>query len=139
MMLSARTTPTAWERVQSLVLTAVALVVGVCAVYVTFLRDKTPQPRLYEDWESALPSSHLLAGDSAAPVKILVLTDLQCPACRAFHSVVERFQGEHARQVSVWYLQHPLSYHASAMAAAQAAGPRPGLGSSAPRPSGQPP
>jgi len=118
---SARNTPTAWERTQSLLLTGIALAIGVCAVYVTFLRDGTPQPRHYKGWEAALPASHWLVGDSGAPVKVLVLTDLQCPACRAFHSSVERLESEHQGEVSVWYLQHPLSYHLAAMPAARAA------------------
>lgn len=54
-------------------------------------------------------------------MKVLVLTDLECPACRAFHSTLGELQRDHPGMTSIWYLQHPLTYHRAALPAARAA------------------
>jgi protein-disulfide isomerase len=54
-------------------------------------------------------------------VTIIVLTDLECPACAGFHATVEEVLDERPDDVRVVYVDHPLQYHRFALQAARGA------------------
>lgn len=111
---------TVTERIQGVVVTVVAVLVGLSAVYTTFVRDRVPQPRRVELLEAIPADARLVMGAPTDSIHLVVLTDFECPACRAFHSTVKRLLAERSG-VSLWYLHHPLPYHQHAMTAARVA------------------
>jgi len=60
-------------------------------------------------------------GDSTAPVTIVELADLQCPACAGFHPKLKAILKELPHTVSALYVPYPMSYHKQAKPAAYAA------------------
>lgn len=74
-----------------------------------------------EDWERALSLGIHVAGSPTAPVKVVALMDLQCPACRGFHEVALELTSDDPRRVEILYGHYPLSYHPQALAAARIA------------------
>ncbi len=72
-------------------------------------------------WSSALAKGHQVAGDSTSPATLLVLTDLECPACRGFHTQTLRpLIAKYPRDLRVIYAHYPLAYHKHALPAARA-------------------
>jgi protein-disulfide isomerase len=64
---------------------------------------------------------HTIGGDDEAPVKLIALMDLQCPACRAHHPTLTKLADTRPTDVQVIYVHFPLSYHEHARAAARVA------------------
>jgi protein-disulfide isomerase len=61
-------------------------------------------------------------GDAAAPVTMVVFTDLQCPFCSKLHEVVGELVTQYgSKKLRVVYKHQPLSMHKDARAAAEAA------------------
>lgn len=118
------------EDAMSTVLTIAAVAIAAVAIWRLLAPAPAPlemageasvEPEYYEDWTSLIQSG-VLVGDSAAPVKIIVFVDLQCPSCGHFHrttlhDVKERFDGD----VAVVLIHYPLPGHPFAQQAARAA------------------
>lgn len=79
---------------------------------------RRPKLKHVEDWHAILPAAQQLAGSSNAPVDLVVLTDYQCPACRAYHRLLMDVVDRRSGDVRAWYVHHPLNYHEQAMSAA---------------------
>lgn len=60
-------------------------------------------------------------GDAHAPVTIVAFTDYQCPSCAAMHPALERLVKENPGKVRLVARDFPLSQHAEAFKAAEAA------------------
>lgn len=60
-------------------------------------------------------------GRADAPVTIVAFTDYQCPSCAAVHPVLERLAKEYGEKVRLVTRDFPLSQHAEAFKAAEAA------------------
>jgi protein-disulfide isomerase len=60
-------------------------------------------------------------GSANAPVTIVEFTDYQCPSCAAMHPVLEDVVSSYANKVSLVVRDFPLSMHANARKAAEAA------------------
>jgi protein-disulfide isomerase len=60
-------------------------------------------------------------GDAAAPVTVVVFTDFQCPSCAAMHPVIEEILKSYGNRVRLVVRDFPLSMHAQARKAAEAA------------------
>jgi len=60
-------------------------------------------------------------GDAKAPVTIVAFTDYQCPSCAAVHPELERLVKEYGDRVRLVTRDFPLSQHAEAFKAAEAA------------------
>jgi protein-disulfide isomerase len=60
-------------------------------------------------------------GQAAAPVTVVEFTDFQCPACAAMHPVLEEVLKTYGNKVRFVVRDFPLSMHANARKAAQAA------------------
>lgn len=112
------------ERVQSAALTIVAVAIGVSVIYKSFFSGSAGpdyDPVYVDSWETAVPIARHVGGTPNAPVQIVVLTDLECPACRAFHTTVSEVAIRRSQDVQVLYVHHPLSYHRHALPGARAA------------------
>lgn len=60
-------------------------------------------------------------GDASAPVTVVVFTDYQCPACAAMHPIIEEAVKPYGNRVRLVLRDYPLSMHAQARKAAEAA------------------
>jgi protein-disulfide isomerase len=60
-------------------------------------------------------------GDPNAPVTIVEFTDFQCPACAAMHPVIEEAMNTYGSKLRLVIRDFPLSIHAQARKAAEAA------------------
>lgn len=114
------------EAIASYVLTVMAVVIGGTLVYRTFFARpvgfEEAVPAMVEDWREGATASRIpYAGSGSEPVEILVVADLECPACRAFHANLKSVLQSRGKDVQVAYVHYPLSYHRSAMAAARGA------------------
>jgi protein-disulfide isomerase len=73
-------------------------------------------------WPEAVALGREIAGNAGAENTMVVFGDLQCPACRGFHTgTLARVIAEHPSDLRVMFIRFPLSYHRFAMPAAQAA------------------
>jgi protein-disulfide isomerase len=61
-------------------------------------------------------------GDPKAPVTIVMFTDFQCPTCAFMHPIVEEALREYGTRVRLVVRDFPLTMHANARKAAEAAG-----------------
>lgn len=77
-------------------------------------------PVFLNSWKQGLPLG-IEVGNSASPVKILVLADLECPACRNLHSTLQRVLKARPSRASVVYISFPLPQHRFALSAARGA------------------
>jgi len=114
------------DKLTSGVVAVAAVVVAASVVYRVFLEEnagpsETRSPEYVRDWESVLEAGIPLGGDTTAPITVVTFTDLECPACRAFHETLTALLGQRPRDVYVTYLGYPLDYHRFARAAAHAA------------------
>ena len=60
-------------------------------------------------------------GDATAPVTVVAFTDFQCPACAAMHPVIDEVLKSFGNKVRLVVRDFPLSMHADARKAAEAA------------------
>jgi len=81
----------------------------------TFL--SAPTAPVYKIATEGQPSK----GNPAASVTVVEFTDFQCPSCAAAQPVLERIAAEYADRVHVVVRDYPLSQHADAQKAAEAA------------------
>ncbi len=115
-----------WERAASVLLTAAAVVMAISIGYRAFGPGGLRQPtgRFAVDsvpsWRAALPVGKR-DGPADAPVTIVELADLECPACRAFQSTLDQIRRQYRSQVAVVWVHFPLAYHHFALSAARAA------------------
>jgi protein-disulfide isomerase len=81
----------------------------------TFLT--APEPPRFDISTDDQPSK----GNPNAPVTVVEFTDFQCPSCAQTHPVVERLAAEMGDRVRVVLRDFPLTMHADAFKAAEAA------------------
>ncbi|MBW7933668.1 MAG: thioredoxin domain-containing protein [Gemmatimonadaceae bacterium] len=73
-----------------------------------------------KDWQDAGPNGHTL-GDPAAKLRIIVLSDLECPACGRLDRIARSVRRRYAKEVAVVFVHFPLQLHRFALPAARAA------------------
>ncbi|MGH7470058.1 MAG: DsbA family protein [Longimicrobiales bacterium] len=83
--------------------------------------ESNPPPEFVSFWREALPAGIHLGGNPDAQIKLVILSDLECPACRSFHATMKDVLEGHADNVNALYVSYTLSYHRFASAAARAA------------------
>jgi protein-disulfide isomerase len=71
-------------------------------------------------WRNALQFG-IPVGDTGAPVKIVVLSDLECPFCAAFERTMQALLRRRPNDVEMVFVHFPLPMHPFAAAAARAA------------------
>lgn len=115
------------ERMMSATLTFAVVVMAVAIAYRTFA------PREFQlggggvalsldsisSWEDALPIG-FREGRPDAPVTLVELGDLECPACRDFQSTLATIRRKYSKQLALIFVNFPLSQHRFAMGAARA-------------------
>ena len=104
-----------------------AVAIAVSVVHRTFFAESTasaasaaPAPVFLDSWKDALPLG-IGVGTPDAPVKIVVLADLECPACRGLHASLDTVLRERPARASIVYVSFPLAQHRFAMNAARGA------------------
>ncbi|MGH7462999.1 MAG: DsbA family protein, partial [Longimicrobiales bacterium] len=101
-----------------------ALTLAASVVYRTWFAESRPPargPAFVTFWKDVLPASISMGGDTAAPIKMIVLTDLECPACRAYHQTIRETLSARPRDVQILYVSYPLEQHRFALGAARGA------------------
>lgn len=77
--------------------------------------------------ESSIPlpnqivSTDWVRGNASSTVTLVEYSDFQCPACAAYFPIVERIFAESSTSIRFVYRHFPLSQHANAIPASQAA------------------
>lgn len=69
---------------------------------------------------SVSPTDHIRGNIEAGNV-LIEYSDLQCPACQAYHPLIEKLTAEYPEEIAVVYRHFPLSQHKNAEPAAYAA------------------
>jgi protein-disulfide isomerase len=82
-------------------------------VPISITRDKS--------WQDGMPFSTQLAGNADAPVTLMELTDLQCPACKGFEKTLNEVAAERPNDLRIVTVNFPLEQHEFAKPAAYAA------------------
>ena len=83
--------------------------------------DAEAEPRYVADWKDALPIS-ILDGRPDAPMTVVVLSDLECPACARFSRTLDDLRRKHPDDVTIAFVHWPLErIHRFALPAARAA------------------
>lgn len=115
------------EDALSTFLAIAAVAVAVSVVWRTFFQTDAAQPQpdrlrpqFVKSWRDALPIG-IQVGDTSAPVTVVELADLECPACRGFYSTLQKVLDEHPHQASLVYVSYPLQMHRFALSAARGA------------------
>ncbi len=81
---------------------------------------QTPPPEKVPEWLGILASGRVVAGGDSAKVKLVVLTDFECPACRVLHERMREWVIAYPDELQVIYVHHPLRYHRLGLLAARA-------------------
>lgn len=79
----------------------------------------TPRVTEVDGWNEATSLGRTLSGGSA-PVTLLEIVDLECPACAGYSSTLDEVTKLHPDKVKLMYLAFPLPMHKHAMPAARA-------------------
>jgi protein-disulfide isomerase len=77
-------------------------------------------PAFVKDWQDLIKVGTLI-GDSAAPVKIIEFSDIECPGCKMFFERTNALPISLRSKVAVVFVHFPLSMHRFATPAARAA------------------
>lgn len=116
-----------FDRFLSITLTAASVTLAATLVYRTVREPDRPGTNLVDraatkhaDWEALIEQGITIHGDSTARLTLLEFADLECPACREFHKVMNDFIADNGSRVRVVYLAFPLPSHRFAMPAARA-------------------
>jgi protein-disulfide isomerase len=87
---------------------------GAASIQVFLVAPESPVFSIATDNQPSL-------GNANAPVTIVAFTDYQCPSCAALHPELERLVQEYGDKVRLVTRDFPLSQHAEALKAAEAA------------------
>ncbi len=70
---------------------------------------------------NAVSASDWIRGDKESKVVLVEYSDFQCPACKIFYAFLRQIEVKYGTKIELVYRNFPLSQHANAMLAAQAA------------------
>ncbi|MBK8248383.1 MAG: thioredoxin domain-containing protein [Gemmatimonadetes bacterium] len=71
-------------------------------------------------WQEIVPYTLPLGGTPGAPVVIVEFTDLECPACRGYHEVLDEVLARRGADMVLRYAAFPLKMHRFGLSAARA-------------------
>ncbi|HJQ12591.1 MAG TPA: thioredoxin domain-containing protein [Gemmatimonadaceae bacterium] len=114
-----------FDRVLSSLLTLAAIAVAAVLVKREFFSRGTTgsidePPQYVPSWTASFESGHK-SGEPNAPVRILELSDFECPFCRRFDSTLKVTEIRFPHSVQVSFVHFPLPMHRFAVPAARAA------------------
>jgi len=107
-----------WNKMDLGILLPLLIILGGLAVIGTKFRPATRRTTI-DNWEQYFDRRNMV-GRPDAPVSIVVFTDLQCPACRQFHTNLTQLL-DSIDDVRLSYRHFPLANHNWALNAAIAA------------------
>lgn len=114
-----------YDKLFSVVLMVAVLAIAAAAVNQSFFANHPhvagTGPTFVDGWEAGIDIGLPIGGPSTAPITLIVLSDLECPACSAFHDVLDLVLREHPTALRALYVPFPLEYHRFAAAAAEGA------------------
>jgi predicted DsbA family dithiol-disulfide isomerase len=106
----------------SVALVAAILAYAVVVVHREFFErppePPVPPPEYVTEWRAIHSAG--VDGDTSAPVQIVEFFDLQCPACQAYDTVLQRVVKRFRGRVALRYVHLPLPIHKHALSAARA-------------------
>jgi hypothetical protein len=116
------------ERAATVVMVIAAAVVAAAVAKQAFFTPRTAlvassgsQPlQDPSQWHEMLSLGRLIT-DSGSGRKVVVFSDYECPACRAFHTVVREIEREMPGTLEVRLIHMPLDYHRFALPGARLA------------------
>ncbi len=113
-----------FDRILNALITLAAVSVAFVVVKNQIYRGGGDEAVIPEDisvhWEAIQAAGMPLDDNFDAPVTLAIFGDLECPACRFFHSrTLSEIKEKHSESVHVIYLHYPLEYHRFAMPAAR--------------------
>lgn len=121
--------PMTTEKIQNAlltVMTAAALIVAVALIRKEFFKSSSQLPvaagpRYLTDWRRLVHGGESI-GRESAPVTLIVFSDYECPFCKSFHDIQEKFIASHPDSIRIIFHHLPLDHlHFHAEAAAMAA------------------
>lgn len=115
------------ENIATGLVVAAAVCVAAVSVHREFFRSApkaitapVTAPTYLKDWRDVIAAGTVI-GDSAAPVKIVEFSDLECPGCRLLHSRIGDLPDSLRARFALVFVHFPLPMHRFAMPAARAA------------------
>ena len=98
----------------------VVALIGGAAFGMIKLAGRTPANRTAL-LANAVSASDWIQGNKDSKVVLVEYSDFQCPACKVFYSFLKQINEKYGTKIEFVYRHFPLSQHANAMLAAQAA------------------
>jgi protein-disulfide isomerase len=83
-------------------------------------RRAEPAAKRVDDWRAAEKHGFRIAGSESSKAKMIVVGDLECPACRGFHTHLAKLSDKYKSDLSIVYVMMPMNYHRFARRAADA-------------------
>jgi protein-disulfide isomerase len=115
------------DRVLAIALVLAAVGISAAAVKLSFVRKDRTQSAVpgvsvsfLASWSDAIQVGVPIAGSEDAPVTVLVLFDLECTVCQAYHEAITEFVDRNTEHVQLVYVHYPLQRHRFALPAARA-------------------
>ena len=116
-----------WSWIEKLISVTIALsaiAVAAAVLHRTYSAggsgEEDGPPKYEKAWKEALSIGTPVMGRNAAPIKIVTLFDLECPACASFHRNISKVAAKYPDEVQVVYVTFPLDYHRFSRSAARA-------------------
>ena len=113
-----------FERTLSVILVAAAAVIAAGMLKREFLTERAaaPQPILTfeKDWKDFLTVAEP-SGDTAATVKVMEFSDLECRFCKIFHKNLREVLAADPKGIVAYFIHYPNEGHRFALPAARAA------------------
>lgn len=108
------------KRIIIWVAVGLVLIVTVIGIWKGSEITSTQTPRAEELSEAVLPTDWT-KGAETPKVTIVEYSDFQCPACAAYHPLVEKIFADNKDNITFTYRHFPLPQHKNALAAAYSA------------------
>lgn len=115
------------ERAASMALTCAALVMAGTLVHREFAAPAPAQqgstsalqaPTRQDVWSAARGAGAVI-GDTSAPVRVVVFSDLECPFCRNFHVMLRSHMDDRPNTIALLFVHFPIPSHRFAVTAAR--------------------
>lgn len=114
------------QAISSALLTLSAVAIAITVVYRGFFSEtRGPsetdrRPQRVGHWDAIIRTG-IHVGNANATVRVAEFSDLECPACKLFHTRFREAQKKYGTDVSLVFVHYPLGRHRFAKPAARAA------------------
>lgn len=108
------------EKTATTVLVVAAVAVAAATLHREFGRDERHVSRITPRQIDSISIGGHRIGESSAPIRVVVFTDVECPFCAKFHKTIMVALAERPSDFFVSYHHYPLERHQSARRGAEA-------------------